>query len=185
MAAKLGQKFARQQRNVLLALAQRRHKKRHYIEPVKQIFAEIALGNLFFEVLVRRGDQAHIHAQRLRAAHRRKHLVIKSAQHLGLRLEAHVAHFVQKKRPSVGALQCAALFRRTARLRAMPVAEKFCLDVRFGNGRAVQFDKDAIAAQALGMNGARDQFLAGARFAVDQHAAIGRRHEPNLLPQRL
>ena len=67
----------------------------------------------------------------------------------------------------------------------MPVAEKLGLDMRLGNGGAVQLHENAVAAQALGVNGARNQFLARSRFAVDEHAAVGRRHQPDLLPQRL
>src|SRR5579863_2193719 len=55
----------------------------------------------------------------------------------------------------------------------------------FRDGGAVEFDKDTIAAKALGVNGARDEFLAGAGFAVDEHTAVGGGHEANLLAQCL
>ena len=185
LAAKLGQKLARQQRNVLLALAQRRHKKRNHVEAIEEIFAEVALGDLFFEILVGGGDEAHIDAQGLRAADRREQLVVEGAEHLGLGFEAHVADFVEEERSAVGALEGAALLRRSAGLRAVAIAEELGLDVRLGNGGAVELDEDAVAAQALGVNGAGDEFLAGARFAVDEDAAVGGRHEANLLAQRL
>ena len=91
----------------------------------------------------------------------------------------------RKSDTAVGAFEGAALLGRAAGLRAVAIAEEFRLDVRLGDGGAVQLDEDAVAAQALGMNGARDEFLAGAGFAVDEHAAVGRRHEANLLAQRL
>ncbi len=109
LAAEFAEELARQQRDVLLALAQRRHKKRNHIEPVEEVFAEVALGDLFFEILVGGGDEAHIDAQGLRAADGRKQLVVERAENLGLRLQAHVAHFVEEERSAVGALQGAAL----------------------------------------------------------------------------
>ncbi len=50
-----------------------------------------------------------------------------------------------------------------------------------GNGRAIQLDEGAIAARAQAMNGARQQFLAGAGLALDEHGRIGGRHGFNLL----
>src|ERR1700739_1608085 len=50
-AAEDAQKFAGERGNVLLALAQRRHEEGNYVEAVKEILAEVALGDLFFEVL--------------------------------------------------------------------------------------------------------------------------------------
>ncbi len=131
------------ERNILLALAQRRHKERHDIEAIKEVFAEVALGDLLFEILVGRGDEAHVDAERLRAADGREQLVVEGAEHLGLRLEAHVAHFIEKERSAVGAFQGAALLGRAAGLRAVAIAEQFRFDVVFGNGSAIEFDKDA------------------------------------------
>ena len=111
-------------------------------------------------------------------------LFVERAQHLGLRLEAHVADFVEKKRAAVGAFESAAFFRRPAGDGAVPIAEELALDEVLGDGRAVQLDEDAVAAQALRVDGARDELLAGAGFAIDQHAAIGGRHELDLLAQR-
>jgi hypothetical protein len=69
--------------------------------------------------------------------------------------------------------------------RCSTIAKEFGLDVRLGDGGAVQLDEDLVAALALGVDGASDQLLAGARFAVDEHPAVGGRHETNLLAQSL
>ena len=63
--------------------------------------------------------------------------------------------------------------------------EELAVDQVFGDRGAVRLDKPFIFAQALYMDGMRDQFLAGARFAVNQHASVGGRHQRDLLPQRL
>ena len=52
-----------------------------------------------------------------------------------------------------------------------------------GNRRAVDFDEGVVAAAAQRVNGPRDQFLAGAVLAVNQHAAVGRRRHRDLLAQ--
>ena len=114
----------------------------------------------------------------------RKQLIVEGAEHFGLGLEAHVADFVEEEGAAVGALERAALLGRAAGLHAVAVAEEFGFDVGFGDGGAVELDKDAIAAKAFGVNGAGDEFLAGAGFAVDEHAAVGGGHQANLLAKR-
>ena len=53
-----------QLRDVLAARAQRRHVDRHHVEPVEQVLAEPARGDLVLERLVGRGDDAHVHPDR-------------------------------------------------------------------------------------------------------------------------
>ena len=52
---------------------------------------------------------------------------------------------------------------------------------------AAQFTSTNISffAQALRVDGVGHQFFARAGLAINQHAAVGRRHELNLLAQRL
>ena len=68
-------------------------------------------------------------------------------------------------------------------LRAVAIAEEFRFDVGFGDGGAVEFDEDAFAAIPFCVDGAGDEFLAGAGLAIDEDAAIGGSHEANLLAQ--
>ena len=103
------QEMVRQQRNILAALAQRRHEKRNHVQPVEQIFAEISALDLLFQVLVGGGHHPHVHLHRFGRAHRLEPLLLERAQHLGLRPQAHVAHFVQEQRAAVGLLELADL----------------------------------------------------------------------------
>src|SRR5438067_1652866 len=91
LASELREKFACKQWNVLFSLPQWRHEERNDIEAIKQIFAEVTFGDLLFKIFVGRRDQTHINTQGLRTTYRRKHLIIESTQHFGLRLQAHVA----------------------------------------------------------------------------------------------
>ena len=63
------------------------------------------------------------------------------------------------------------------------MAEQLALDQVFGNRGAVHFDKHLVLAQALRMDGMGHQFFPRARLAINQHPAVGRRHEQNLLAQ--
>ena len=119
-------------------------------------------------------------------------LFVERAEDLGLGLEAHVADLVEEERSAVGALEGAALFAGLAGAaragfgpRAVAVAEELGFDVVLGDGGAVQLNKDAVAAQALGMDGAGDELLASAGLAEDEHAAVGRGHQFNLLAKSL
>ncbi len=61
------------------------------------------------------------------------------------------------------------------------MAEEFAFQQTGGNGGAVEFDEGGLLARAEVVDGARQQFLAGAGFAVDQHRGIGGRHGFQLL----
>src|SRR5215472_10382839 len=113
-----------QLRNVFLALAQRRYEERDHVQPVEQVLAKVALRNLFFQVLVGRGDHARVYRDWIVASYRRKALLIERAQDLGLGFQAHVAYFVEKQRASVRFLKLAFLARCGAREGALVVSEK-------------------------------------------------------------
>ena len=100
----------------------------------------------FGEILVRRGDHAHVHADAALPADRLDDLLLKRAQHLRLRLQAHVADFVEEQRAAVAVSN---LPRRsaTAPVNApLRVAEELGLDQLLGNRRAVDLDERAARA---------------------------------------
>jgi hypothetical protein len=72
---------------------------------------------------------------------------------------------------------------RSARTCTMAISEEFALDEVLRNGGAVQFDEDAVSAQRLGVHGAGDEFFAGTGLAVDEHTAVRRGHQLDLLTQ--
>ena len=66
------------------------------------------------------------------------------------------------------------------------MAEQFAFEQPGRNGGAVELDEGALAALTEAVNGARQQFLAGSRFSLDEHCGIGGRDRLNLhehLPQ--
>jgi len=106
-------------------------------------------------------------------------------QNFGLRLEAHVAHFVEEQRAAMGFLELALFIPCRSGKRCFDVSEKFALDQILGNRGTIKLDEERILAEALGVNSMCYQFLAGPGFAIDKDTAVGRRHQHDLLPQGL
>src|SRR5690606_8635225 len=68
--------------------------------------------------------------------------------------------------------------------RALHMAEEFALDELGGNRGAVHFDERLLRARRELMQRTRDEFLARAVLARDEHAGRRRRHARDLLDQR-
>src|SRR6185437_2592220 len=145
--------FLDQERDVFLAITERRHKKRNNVEAIEEVLAEVAARNLLFKVLVGSGDDADVDVDGLRSPHGKEALLVECAEDAGLRLEAHVAHLVQEERAAVGAFEGAALLLRRCGAAggncATPIAEELGLDVVLWDGCAVKFDEDPVMALAL------------------------------------
>ena len=127
------------------------------------------------EVAIRRRDDAHVHLDRARAADALELLLLQHAQQLGLQIQAHLADLVEQERALVRALERAFDALDRAGERALLVAEEGALDQTFGEGGAVQLDERAVATVARVVDGAREQLLAGARFALEQDGGARRR----------
>ena len=160
-----------------------RHEDRNDVQPEVEILAERTRLDSGRQILVRRGQNAHVHADSLGAADRLHDLLLQRTQHLGLRLQTHVADLVEEDRPAVGRLELALPVRDRASEGAPHVSEELRLDQFFGDGRAVHFDERTLPAPAHRVNGSRDELLAGPVLAVDEHAAVGRRRHGDLLAQ--
>ena len=124
-----------------------------------------------FEIAAGRRDDAHVDADLGTAAQPLEFLLDQDAQDLALGLQGHVGDFIDVERARVGFLQRADLAG------AAPVfgAEQFLLDAIGRHGRRIEHDERPVRTQRLGVHDARRQFLARARHAADQDAAVGRR----------
>ncbi len=91
----------------------------------------------------------------------------------------------RKSVPWCGQFEAADLARDGAGEGALLVAEELALQQSHGNGGAVDLDEGAPAPRAAIVNGAGDQLLAGAGFALDQHGRIGGRDRLHLLQHRI
>src|SRR5215468_2413213 len=171
--------------DVLLAPAQRGHLDGNDVEAVEEILAEAPRGDLLLQVLVGSGDDAHVDAERLLAAHPLEGLLLQHAKDLGLCLEAHVRDLVEEQRTAIGQLELAAPSCHRAGEGAALVAEELGLDQLLGDGGAVHLHERAIGARGAGVYGPGHQLLARPAVAVDQHAARGGRGDVDLLAQLL
>ena len=97
------------------------------------------------------------------------------AQQLGLHRLGQLADFVEEDRAAVGHFEQADAVLVGAGERAFAMAEQLAFDERLGQGAAVDRDERLVGPRALVVNGAGDQFLAGAGFAEDQHGRVRRR----------
>ena len=59
--------------------------------------------------------------------------------------------------------------------------EQLAFDEPGGQGRAVHLDERLVPAPAVRVDGPREQFLAGAGLAIDEHGGVGRRHAGDLV----
>ena len=88
---------------------------------------------------------------------------------------AEVADLVEKQRAGVRELEPSDAAVRRAGERALLVPEHLALDEIARNRRAVHAHERAVASRARAVDRRRDELLARAGFAGDQHARVGRR----------
>jgi hypothetical protein len=98
-----------------------------------------------------------------------------------LRAEVDVADLIEEERSTLGHLEAAFLPGVGAGERALLVAEQLRLDERIGQRRAAHFHEWLLRPQRVVVNGVRDEFLAGARLAANQHGGVGLRDLGHLL----
>ena len=159
-------------RDVVLALAQRRHLDRHDVQPVVEVLAELAGLDHRRQVAVGGGDQPHVDLDRPRAAEPLELVLLQDAQDLGLRVGAHVADFVEEQRAAVGLLEAADALLVGAGERALLVTEQLGLEQVLLQRRAVHLDEVARRAMRVVVDRAGDELLAGAGLAADQHRRV-------------
>ncbi len=143
------------------------------VEAEEEVLAEFLALDAFFEMAVGGGDDADIHLDGAVAADAFEFALLQHAQQLGLDLRGNFADFVEQDGAVVGEFKAAFAFGDRAGERAFFVAEEFAFDEVFGNGGAIELDERGGGALALAIQGAGDQFLAGAAFAGDEDGGLG------------
>ena len=142
------------------------------LKPVIQVFAELAFGDALFEVGVGRRQHAHVHGLRAVLADRHDLALLEEAQQLGLHVERQVADFVEEQRAAGGGADQAGLIGHRAGERSAAMAEQLAVGELARGGRAVVGQERGGAARRADVNRARDQLLAGAALAGDQHREV-------------
>src|SRR5262249_7059932 len=161
-----------EQSDILTALAQGRDSERKDIEPEEEVRAEPAAGHRLLQIAIGRGNYANIHGLRAATPHRLELALLEDPKQLDLRLWRQLAHLVEEDRAAICQLEAADAPLDRAGKRALDVAEELALDQPRRDGAAVDLDQRAIPATAPGMDGPRDQLLAGASLARDEHGRV-------------
>ena len=177
---------ADQQRDVLLAFAQRRHLDREHVQAVEQVAAERALVHHLLRdrgwsrrsAGRRRAGSACCRAARTRApAATRSSFGCTSSGMSPISSRNSVPRCASSMRP--------ILLVDRAGERAALVAEQLALEQRRGSAATLTPHERALLPRAQLVERAREQFLAGAGFAEDQHRGVGRRDRLDLLQHPL
>jgi len=173
LAAEALHEVADEEREIFGALAEGGDLDGENVQAVKEVAAEGALGNKFREVLIGGGDNADVHALGAVAAEAFEFLLLEDAKEFGLEFEGKVADFIEKESAAVGELEAANFLADGAGESAALVAEEFGFEKAAGNGGAIDFDEGAIATRTEIVDGAGEEFFAGAGFAEKQDGGAG------------
>ena len=120
------------------------------------------------------GDDAHVHRGGLQRADGGYLALGQNPQQPRLRTERHVADFIEEQRAAMSlAHQPFLAFGECPGERAAFIAEQLALDQVFGQRRAIDGDEGPARPGTRGVNGLRQEFLAGAGFALHQNAHAG------------
>ena len=170
------QEESHQERDVLRPLAERGKRDREDTESIVQVLAERLLADGLEQIAVGGGDDPDIDFPRGRPADSVELVFLQDAEQLRLRLEGELADLVEEDRPPIGELKPADSPGDGAGEGPLLMTEKLALDEPGGKCRAVELDQRLIPALAVGVDRPRDQFLARARLAADEHGGVGRCH---------
>ena len=166
------QEELRERREVLDPVAQRRHADGDDLQPVIQVFAEAPLLDRLIEVDVRGGNQPEGGLDRVGSADTFDLILLNRAQQLGLQVVTEVADLVEEQGAAVGQLELAQLLPHGAGEGPLLVAEEGALDELARNRGEVDCDERRVRLTRFAMNKARQQLLAGAAFAENQHGGV-------------
>src|SRR5688500_5126747 len=168
-------------RDVIGPLAERRDVHRDEVEAKEEILAEAAVGDGALEIVIRRGEDAHVHLTGLAPTDALDLLRLDGAQQLRLRLRAEVTDLIEEPRSLMGELEASDTPVGRSREGPSFMAEHLAFDEIAGNGRGVHAHERLVLAGAARVNRGGDELLARSRFTDDENARIGRRHALNQL----
>ena len=162
----------RQDRNVLPAFAQRRRYNREAGKPEVEILSKapaaiLACRSTFVAAMTRTSTRFGC-----ASADWRHHAILQHAQQLRLQRARHVTDLIQEKRAAVGQFEIPLAVRRRSGERRLSSGRRTSTPpTRQGSPRNSR-RRTAPVARCRHMDGARDQLLACAAFAGEQHARL-------------
>src|SRR4029077_7331874 len=170
---------------VFATVSQWRDDERHGGDAGVQIFAGKFFANALRKIAIGGDDDANVDFDGLCSANAFETTFLENAQQFGLAGQGELANFIEKKRAALGHFASVGFAVVGSGEGAAFVAKEFVLDEAFGDGGAVQGDERLLAAIGKVMNGASEEFLAGAAFAEKKHGGVGWRDALQLVAHGL
>jgi hypothetical protein len=171
----------RQQWNVVLSRAERRELERKDVQSIEQVLSESRHTDFVSELVIRCGNNAHVDLSRAVIPDALVLTLLQHAQQFGLHLNWQVTNFVKENGSPVGRLKAPRPIADRSREGATHVPEKLALEHLARDCAAVDFDERSRRAGAQPVHFLRQQLLAGAGLADDEHRRVGGRHRLDLL----
>jgi len=160
-----------EQRKIFQAAAERRNLNGKDVQPVVQVFPELASADHRHQFTIRRGDHAQIQLACDHIADTAQLPVLQHAQQLGLKTPRRVRDFVEEQRPSVGFFEQSGLIGNSRGERAALVAEQFAFDQIVRQRTAIDRNELSGAAFAVLVYGSRDKLLTRTRLSGHKHGS--------------
>src|SRR5262249_46466901 len=124
------------------------------------------------QILVGSGDQACLKLERINTSNPAEFAFLQHPQQFRLQLEGQVADFIQEYGPAIHHLELAGTAISCAGEGATLMAEQFALDETLRNRRTIDRHERRTPSRGFEVNRPRDQVLAGAALAQEQHGGI-------------
>ena len=170
-----GEKVRHQRADVFRALSKRRHVQMNDPQPIEQVLAELTGCNQIAQIAIGRGHHPDVDARRRFVRTDGLDLAtLQETQQQRLHPEAHLADFVEKQRAAVRELQLAALVTVGAGEASFDVSEELRLEQCLGEAGAIHRHEWRVLADRVAVNVPRDQVLADAALAGNQHLGAAR-----------
>ena len=148
-----------QKRKILHPLPEEWHPDGNHVQSIKEILTKRSLRSSLIEHSVRGRDDAHVHLNRLRSAHPFEFALLKHPEQLGLNLQGHITHLIEKQRARIRQLEASGLVLDRAGEGPPHVSEQFAFQQIGGQRRAIDGDHFFGRARAVEVDGVCHQLL--------------------------
>src|SRR6185436_14011895 len=146
------------------------------VQTVIQVGTEFPIRNCIVQVSIGGGDDADVDADWPRASQSQELTLLEYTQELRLRRRRHLGHFVEEQYPARGQLNLARLRLLCASECAALESEELGLEELLRQRCAIDRDEWAAPSRRLLVDESGDDFLAGARLALQARRRFGGCH---------
>src|ERR1700752_1776577 len=137
-----------ERKNISAPFAQRRNRKREYVQAEVQVFAKTACFDSRRKVHIRQGDDARFDAQRFRAAQAFECPLLQNAEQLALRVGGKRRHLIENNRPVPAQFKTSELALDCAGKGPTLMTEKLAFDQLRRQTGAINLQIKPVAAPA-------------------------------------